>query len=395
MDAFYASIEVLDDPSLRGKPVIVGGTPEGRGVVSTASYEARKFGVHSAQPAAVAVRLCPQGIFVRPRMHRYAEVSRQIFEILGRYTPLVEPLSVDEAFLDVTGCRAFARTQAPSDPTEVGVAVELARELQQRVYDDTGGLTCSIGVARNKFLAKLASDLEKPRGVTIVPDENIDAFLAPLAIGRMWGVGPKMAERLKAFGITKVEHAQRLDEKTLCEMIGEEAGVHLAALSHGRDHRRVVPERQAKSISQERTYGEFIPVSERDQIERELFSMSDQVARRLRDSGFWGKTVQLKVRDEKFRTITRAVTLDSPTCLVEEIYETAKALLEQRVNVQGRSIRLLGVGVSKLTTEPSFQLDLLSGNERENAEGLAAAADAIRAKLGNKAITRAWLMEGE
>jgi DNA polymerase-4 len=392
MDAFFAAVEVLDDPSLRGKPVIVGGTPEGRGVVSTASYEAREFGVHSAMPAGTARRLCPQGIFVRPRMRRYVEMSRKIFAVFAEYTPLVEGLSIDEAFLDITGCRAFATRRAPESAVDVDTAVALGKELQARITSETGGLTCSVGLARNKFLAKLASDLQKPSGLTVVPRDDVEAFLAPLPIERMWGVGPRTAEHLRKIGIQIVADLQRVAPDDLKRMLGEEAGGHLSALARGHDERPVITDRRAKSISQERTFGDFIPPDDIDAIESELFSMSDQVATRLRDAGLWGRAVHLKVRDETFDTKTRSRALESSTCLVEEIYGTARAMFRERIRLGGRKVRLLGVGVSKLTTEPKRQLDIFTPKEWEKASSLAAAVDAVKAKLGEKAITRGRLM---
>ena len=393
MDAFFAAVEVLDDPSLRGKPVIVGGTPQGRGVVSTASYEARKFGVHSAMPAAVAVRRCPQGVFVRPRMRRYVEMSRKIFAVFADYTPLVEKLSIDEAFLDITGCLALATLQAPDSVVDVDAAVELAEELQARVKSETGGLTCSVGLARNKFLAKLASDLDKPEGLTVVPRDGVEAFLAPLPIERMWGVGPRTAQQLGKIGVRIVADLQRLLPHDLERVIGKEAGRHLAALARGHDQRPVVTEQCAKSVSQERTYGEFIPCDDVDAIEHELFSMSDQIATRLRHEGLWGRSVHLKVRDERFDTKTRSRALESSTCLVEEIYRVVRGLFRERIVLGDRKIRLLGVGISRLTAEPKRQLDIFSPTGWEKAEGLAAAVDAVKAKLGEKAITRGRLMD--
>ncbi|MCZ6794380.1 MAG: DNA polymerase IV, partial [Planctomycetota bacterium] len=307
MDAFFAAVEVLDNPELRGKPVIVGGTPQGRGVVSTASYEARRYGVHSAMPAAQAVKLCPAGIFLRPRLGRYAAVSREVFHLLAAYTPLVEPVSIDEAFLDVTGCRPLRGASRSSG------AVAIARELQERVEEVTGGLTCSVGVAWNKFLAKLASDLEKPRGLVVVPEEGVEEFLGPLPVSRLWGVGPRTAERLGRLGLRRVKDLQAVPAGDLERILGKELGRHVARLSRGQDERPVEPHGDPRSISMEQTYGEFLPADDVERLEAELFRMSDGVASRLRKSGLRGRVVTLKVRDERFATRTRSRTLPSPT----------------------------------------------------------------------------------
>jgi len=390
MDAFYAAIEELDDPSLRGRPVIVGGTPQGHGVVSTANYVARRFGIHSAMPASTAVRLCPDGVFLRPRMRRYVEVSRQVFAIFDEYAPLVEPLSIDEAFLDVTGCRPLnAPVGAATDAAEA-----IAEEIRLRVHRETGGLTCSIGVAPNKFLAKLASDLRKPDAVVVVPTEPspIEAFLAPLPVRRLWGVGPRSAERLRELGVQRVGDLQRIPPDDLQRLIGVEHGGHLARLARGVDDRAVVCDREAKSISQERTYGEFIPASNVEAIEDEIFALSDHVACRVRRAGLWARTVQLKVRDEQFTTVTRSCSLDSPTCVVEEIFAAALELWRQRVHLRGRRVRLLGVGTSRFVAEPSRQLDLFEADEWKRAEEIATAMDRVRDKLGHDAITRGRLV---
>jgi len=382
MDAFFAAIEILDNPGLVGKPVIVGGTPEGHGVVSTASYEARKFGVHSAMPAGQAVRLCPDGIFVRPRMGRYADLSRTVQSIFRDVTPLVEPVSIDEAFLDVTGC-------VPSGKTA-------ARGLRERIERETGGLTCSVGVAENKFLAKVASDLKKPRGLVVVPPGEGAAFLAPLPVERLWGVGPKTAERLRAVRLGKVGELARLGEEDLQRVVGKEVGSHLYRLSHGLDDRPVETDWEARSISQENTFSTFIPPGDWERIERVLFELSDGVAFKLRQDGFWGRTVKLKARDDRFTTCTRSLTLPAPTQLVEEIFSPAVKLFRERVRFGNHSVRLLGVGVTNLSREPLRQLDLFDEDPggRERATNRARVADAIRKKLGDGAILRGRLLEG-
>ncbi|MBI4606872.1 MAG: DNA polymerase IV [Planctomycetes bacterium] len=381
MDAFFAAVEVLDAPRLAGRPVIVGGTPEGRGVVATASYEARAFGVRSAMPAAQAVRLCPQGVFLRPRMGRYLDASERVFAVLRDVTPLVEPLSIDEAFLDVTGCP--------------GPAEHLARELRSRIERATGGLTCSIGVAENKFLAKVASDLEKPRGLVVVPRGRGAAFLAPLPIEKLWGVGPKTAARLRELGLDAIGQVARTPERDLEMILGRELGRHLHRLSHGADDRPVVTDWEARSVSQETTFAEFIPPGDLERIEREIFDLSEGVALRLRQEGLWGRTVKLKARDDQFRTCTRALTLGAPTQLVEEISAAAVGLFRERVRFGAHAVRLLGVGVAGLTREPMRQLELFGADAgaRERLERLARAEDAVRERLGDGAITRGRLVE--
>jgi DNA polymerase-4 len=294
MDAFYAAIEQLDHPELRGRPVIVGGDPAGRGVVSTASYEARKFGVHSAMPAAQARRLCPQAVFLRPRFARYQEVSQQIRAILYSYTPLVEPISLDEAFLDLTGTERL-----------LGPAEEVAREIKRRVREETG-LTCSVGVGPNKFLAKLASSLAKPDGFLVVREGEELAFLEDLPIERLWGVGEATAKRLRGLGITTVGQLRGLALEELLDKFGS-LGRSLYELARGIDRSPVIPEREARSLGAERTFPEDL--TDPEEMERVLFSLSEEVGRRLREERLKARTVQLKVRFADFTTITRALTL--------------------------------------------------------------------------------------
>ena len=394
MDAFFAAVEVLDDPRLAGKAVIVGGTPEGHGVVSTANYEARKFGVHSAMPAAQAVRLCPHGIFVRPRPGRYGEISRQVFALFREYTPLVEPLSIDEAFLDVTGCHALKRVPTDGPQTTLDGTRDVAREIQARVQTETGGLTCSIGIAENKFLAKMASDLRKPNGIVLVPRGEAKSFLADLQIERLWGVGPRTAERLHAAGIVKIGDVSRRQLPDLEQLLGAELGRHLHRLSHGVDKRPVNIASDVKSISNETTFANFIPAGDVDAITNVLYSLSHQVATRLRQQRLWGRTVTLKVRDERFKTVTRSKTLPTSTRFVEEIFGVAESLFREKVELGRRRVRLLGVGVTQLDSEPRRQLDLFdTGTKtRERTDGLAEAEAAVRGRLGADAITRGRLI---
>jgi len=366
MDAFYAAIEQLDRPELRGRPVIVGGDPEGRGVVSAASYEARRFGVKSAMPAAQAKRLCPQGVFLRPRFSRYLEVSRRIRRILRSYTPLVEPLSLDEAFLDLTGTERL-----------FGPAEETAWEIKRRIFKETG-LTCSVGVAPNKFLAKLASDLEKPDGFVVVhAGEEID-FLKDLPISRLWGVGERTARRLQDLGVSTIGQLQEVPLERLMNEFGK-FGRALYELARGIDPRPVVPERGARSIGQERTFPEDL--TDRNILKKILFTLSEGVAQRLRAERLKGKTVQLKVRFADFTTITRATTLARPTDLTERIWEEVEQLFDERVQLQ-QGVRLLGVRVSGLVAEEPLPLF----PEEERSAELERVIDELRERFGEDAL---------
>ncbi|MBC8107797.1 MAG: DNA polymerase IV, partial [Anaerolineae bacterium] len=281
LDAFYASVEQLDDPTCRGKPVLVGGIGN-RGVVTAASYEARVFGARSAQPMSVARRLCPQAIIKPTRFERYHELSARMFTILENYTPLVEPLSIDEAFLDITGSLKL-----------FGTPHFIATEIRRRVQKELG-ITCSVGVAPNKFLAKLASDMNKPDGLTTIDADNIEATLSPLPIGRIWGIGPKTAKKLNDLGVKRIGDLRKLDPDFLRNRFGIEADRYLR-LSIGNDVREVVPDHQAKSIGQERTFG--VDLIEVDHVRDNLLGQVEQVARRLRKHGLLARGVTLKIRD--------------------------------------------------------------------------------------------------
>src|ERR1019366_6628448 len=293
MDAFYASVEQRDHPDLRGKPVIVGGF-KGRGVVSAASYEARKFGVHSAMPISIARRLCPQGIFLPVRMQHYADIGRQIRTIFLSFTPLVEPLSLDEAFLDVHGCEGL-----------FGPVPEIARKIKHRVRAETG-LIASVGVAPNKYLAKLASDFGKPDGFVVLPPDQVTAFLRPLPIGRIWGVGAKGEKRLHDMGIRTIGQIAALPEKVLIDRFGE-MGRHIWQLAHGQDDRTVVADREAKSVSTETTFAHDI--GDRAILRVWLLDLVAHLASRLRHEGIWARTIDVKMRSSDFRTVTRSTTL--------------------------------------------------------------------------------------
>jgi len=377
MDAFYASVEQRDNPGLKGKPVIVGGEPEKRGVVSAASYEARVWGVHSAMPTAQARKLCPQGIFLPVRMERYREVSGQIYEILSDYTPLVESLSLDESFLDVTGSEKL-----------FGPALEMAKEIKKRIYETTG-LTASAGIAPNKFLAKIASDLKKPDGLVEIKTEEVQEFLRDLPISKLWGVGKSTEEVLKEMGILRVGQLATYPVELIERKLGK-FGLALVALARGDDDRPVMPQSEPKSISQEET---FTPdLREREAMEKILLDQSEQVGWELRKQMLKGYTIQLKVRYPDFSLVTRSVTLPSPTDQGIEIYQAAIKLLD-KTEVQRKRARLLGVGISNLRPHNDPEQISLFDSKRKKVAGSTAAVDRIWSKFGPKAIKRASLME--
>ncbi len=379
MDAFYAAVEVLDDPELKGKPVIVGGSKE-RGVVSSASYEARKFGVHSAQPIATAARLCPQGVFLPVRMWRYQEISQQIFKIFQRFSPLVEPLSLDEAFLDVTGStRLF------------GTPEEIARKIKEQVVEETG-LTVSAGVAPSKFVAKIASDMQKPDGLTIVPEGKVEEFLEPLPIEKLWGVGKATRKILAHLGVRTIGDLGLLSSKLLVRKLGKQ-GLHLYLLAKGVDEREVEPEREVKSVGHEDTYP--IDISDVEEARKQLLSLATRVAKRLRGYGLVGKTVTLKVKYYDFVQITRSITLGEPTDDNRKIFQTCCDLLE-KTEVGRRPVRLLGISLSQLSdSDETKQLALFAVEEPDRSRRLNKALDTISEKFGDKAIVLGTLLEGK
>lgn len=377
MDAFYAAVEVLDDPELQGKPVIVGGSKE-RGVVSSASYEARKFGVHSAQPIATAARLCPQGVFLPVRMWRYQEISQQIFKIFQRFSPLVEPLSLDEAFLDVTGStRLF------------GTPEEIARKIKEQVVEETG-LTVSAGVAPSKFVAKIASDMQKPDGLTIVPEGKVEEFLEPLPIEKLWGVGKATRKILAHLGVRTIGDLGLLSSKLLVRKLGKQ-GLHLYLLAKGVDEREVEPEREVKSVGHEDTYP--IDISDVEEARKQLLSLATRVAKRLRGYGLVGKTVTLKVKYYDFVQITRSITLGEPTDDNRKIFQTCCDLLE-KTEVGRRPVRLLGISLSQLSdSDETKQLALFAVEEPDRRRRLNKALDTISEKFGDEAIVPGTLLE--
>ena len=377
MDAFYAAVEVREKPDLAGKPLIIGHRGR-RGVVSTCSYEARKFGVHSAMPSVTAERLCPGATWLHGRMSLYVEVSREVRRIMRSFSPLVEPLSIDEAFIDLTGIAADLRGGAAT-----------AREIRRRIRREQR-LTASVGVAPNKFLAKLASDMEKPDGLVVFPLADVAARLWPLPVRRLWGVGPATARRLEEGGILRVGQLLETDEIALQALVGQRAARHLRALARGEDDRPVNPEHHAKSVSEERTYGEDL--TNPDEIDRALLARAEGVARQLRREGVTGRTVHLKVRTGDFTTWTRSLTLPAPSDLTEPIVDAARRLYRERIRLGGKGVRLLGVGVSGLEPAGHGQASLFEDPDEARARRMARAADAVRDKVGEKSVTRARLL---
>jgi DNA polymerase-4 len=343
MDAFYASVEQRDDPSLRGRPVAVGGPPESRGVVVAASYEARPFGVRSAIPMSRAVRVCPDLVVVRPDFSKYRAVSSQVFAIFRAATPRVEPLSLDEAYLDVT-------ENAWNEP----LGVEVARRIKARIREETG-LTASAGVAPNKFLAKIASGWRKPDGLTVIAPERVERFLQGLPVDALWGVGPVTARRLRSAGIEKLVDVRTADEKVLREAVGSYAE-SLRRMAHGIDEREVDPDRERKSVGSEETYARDL--ADLAAIREEIEARAGDCARYLEKHGIFARTVTLKLRYSNFQTVTRSHTHRPATRSHEEIATRAAALLE-KTEAGKRPVRLIGVSVHGLEMqEEAGQLDL-------------------------------------
>ncbi len=385
MDAFFVSVELIDHPELRGRPVIVGGAGA-RGVVAAASYEARSFGVHSAMASARARRLCPHAVFLAGRHDRYAEVSREVMAIFGSFTPLVEPISLDEAFLDVRGARRLH-----------GAPTAIAGAIRRRVLDEAG-LTCSVGVAPSKFVAKLASEAAKPRpsvegprpglGVMVVRDDEVTAFLFPLPVKALWGVGPATLDRLTRLGVATVGDLAAMPVEVVIRSVGQSLGTHLHALANGLDDRAVEPARRPKSVSHEETFAH--DHHQLDTLDREVVRLADAVGSRLRRHGLSGRTVTLKVRFSDFHIVTRSSTLSGATDSTPTITRAAKDLLAGIDPTPG--VRLIGVGVSALIDGSTRQLAL----DEVGAPGwddATQAVDAIRARFGASAIGPAALAD--
>lgn len=373
MDAFFAAVEIRARPELAGRPVIVGGAAERRGVVSTANYEARRHGVHSAMPTATALRLCPQAVLLPPRHDLYAEVSQQIRAVFERYTPQVEPLSLDEAFLDVSGSeRLFGSGEA------------IGRRIKQEIRAELG-LVASVGVAPNKFIAKIASDIDKPDGFVVVPPDQVQAFLNPLPVGRLWGVGKVGARVFERLGIGTIGQLRAYSPRLLQQHFGNFAE-QLWQLAHGNDSRPVVSEHEAKSISQETTFPR--DVGEREVLRAWLLDLAEQVAWRLRRHGLKGRTVHLKARLADFSTLTRAQTLGQPTDITDEIRQAALGLFEQRLPQPLPPLRLIGVGVSGFDAIPDGQEDLFAAPVRERQSRLDAVMDRVTERYGRGSLSR-------
>ncbi len=376
LDAFFASVEELLDPTIAGLPIIVGGDPAQRGVVSSASYAARAFGVRSAMPMGQALRLCPQAIVRHGHYRDYGRYSRQVMAIVEGYTPLVEQISIDEAFLDVTGCERLW-----------GPPGEIARALQQRIQDSCH-LPSSVGVATNKLVAKIASGLHKPRGLVIVPPGEEAAFLAPLPVEALWGVGAVAAARLHGLGLHSIGDLAAVPQKTLIYAFGSH-GAALYEQAHGIDDRPVLPEGRRRSLSHEQTFAR--DVVDGEELARALLESSDEVAARLRRERLQGRVVGIKLRYWDFTTITRRVTLERPTDLGPTVYRHALQLL-RRAWKPGTAVRLLGVSISGVVELPAYQMALFGADDGRWAR-LSQALDQIRTRFGDRAIRRAISLE--
>ncbi|HPS56055.1 MAG TPA: DNA polymerase IV, partial [Sedimentisphaerales bacterium] len=345
MDAFYASVEQLDKPELKGKAVLVGGSVKERGVVAACSYEARKFGIHSAMPMSQAIRLCPRAVVLPVRMGRYVELSGQIHKIFYEYSPEIEPISLDEAFIDITGSLKL-----------FGSAEKIGREIKDRIKNELG-LTASVGIAPNKFLAKLASDLEKPNGFVIITEENKQQIIDPLNVSRIWGIGKVTTKALGSMGVTTIKQLRSASVSFLNSIFGNQTE-EIQQLARGIDDREVVSDRQAKSISQEETFPEDI--IDKDVLTITLHNQIEQVAQRLRAQKLQGKTITLKLRYGNFKTITRSCGLEAPTNITAILLEEGEELFMQWYGKSATKLRLLGFGVSGLSQEGSGQKLLFS-----------------------------------
>jgi len=376
MDAFYASVEQRDNPELRGKPVVVGGSSN-RGVVAAASYEVRKFGVRSAMSMADARRRCPDLIRVQPRMSHYQTVSKQIFAVFRKFTPVVEGLSLDEAFLDVTASRNLH-----------GTSVEIAKKIKQAIREQTG-LNASVGVAENKLVAKIASDLDKPDGLTILLGNSVRNILDPLPVSVIPGIGKKTLVRLHDINILSVADLRLAPDRDLESVFGRYAQ-RTRERAAGIDNRPVVSSREEKSISAEETYD--VDLGDRSEMERELLRLAETTARRLRKSSLQAGTVQIKIRQADFQTFTRQKSLQPPVNNTDQIYQVACQLLGAWLeNNPGMRIRLLGVGGSKLS--PAEQRDLFADDDIPAAGAVDQTVDDIRDRFGNTSVARARTLE--
>lgn len=367
MDAFFASVEVRDNPELRGKPVVVGAGA--RGVVSAASYEARKYGIRSAMPVSRAKRLAPHAIFLPPRHHRYSQVSDHVMSILGDFTPLVEPLSIDEAFLDVTGARRL-----------LGTGREIAVAIRSRIEHEIG-ITASVGIAPSKFVAKLASSACKPNGLLEIESEKILDFLHPLPVSELWGVGPKTGEILERLGLRTVGDIAQTPRSTLVRALGDATGEHLYELSWGRDFRQVIVDEPERSISNEETFS--FDIDDPDEIMKEFLRLTEKVSSRLRERELFAKTIGIKVRFADFSTITRSKTLPLAIDSTHQIYDVVK-LLYNALKLDRVRLRLIGVSLDNLADGAPEQM-VLGQREKgwRDAEG---AVDKAHDRFGDRVV---------
>ena len=379
MDAFFASIEELDHPEYKGKPLAVGADPKGgkgRGVLSTCNYEARKYGLHSAMPVSRAYFSCPHAIFVQPRMSRYKFFTKKIFSILNDFTPIVEPISIDEAFMDITGCTAL-----------FGPPVEIAQKIKKRIQDEVK-LTASIGIAPIKFVAKIASDLEKPNGLVIVKQENLLEFLWPLPISKMWGVGKKTEDNLKKYGIKTIGDLANIPQKKIIKLLGK-TGLHFWNLANGKDSRDVQRDDSVKSVSLEHTFNEDVENS--SIIKQTIFSISDNVSRILRKKNLKGKTITLKIRLEDFSTFTRSQSqkefIDS-----SKIINQITSKIFDNFKRDGKKVRLIGIAVSNLNSSSGEQLGLFEKTDKKNKK-IDEVIDLIQEKFGPGLIKKASILD--
>ena len=388
MDAFYASVEVRDNPSLEGLPVCVGGPAASRGVIAAASYEARRFGVHSAMATANARRVCPDLVVLPPDFDKYTAVSKEVMAIFRRYTPIVEPLSLDEAFLDVAGSERL-----------FGDAIEIGQRIKDDILRETR-LVASVGVAPTKFLAKLASDLDKPNGFRVIQRDEVRSVLDPLPVSKIYGVGPRTAKRLEALGVRTVAELASLPRRDVAKRFGA-SGIWIHDLAHGIDARRVTARREEKSHGMERTFA--VDITDREELRNYLFTFCEEVAFYLRDKGLRGKTITLKVRFSDFKTVTRTKTLEFPTNLGPRLYATARELLDK---VPVRPLRLIGIQVSRLEdvrqpnqgtlfngsmAEPSSRKDYIQQNEK--LAQVTPSLDKLRKKFGRGTVVPASLLK--
>lgn len=371
MDAFYASVEERERPEIAARPVIVGGSVASRGVVSAANYKARQFGVHSAMPTALAIKRCPHAILLPGNMSLYSDVSRQIRSVFGRYTPVIEPLSLDEAFLDVEASRRL-----------YGDAVEIGKKIKQDIKRELA-LVASVGIAPNKFLAKIASDLQKPDGFVVVDPENIHAFLDPLPVSRIWGVGKSTLEYLNSINVYNIKQLRELPHSILQQKFGKH-GLQLKELAQGIDDRLVVTDHQAKSISQEKTFANDI--EDHKILRAHLLQLVEQVSWRLRQGDLFGCVVRLKIRLSDFKTVTRSVTLPNPTQSTQSIWEASAALLDKFLSGCNRPIRLIGVGMSGFD-DLANQQDLFA-DRFESQKKIDLVTDQINERYGSDALRR-------